>query len=246
MKRKIVLLAVAVVIAALGATMLALYVNGASTKASAKESLVKVLTATGVINIGETATQAQSEGKLALTEVPKSSVLSGAVSSIDTMGDEVALAPIYPGEQILGVKFGTSAAASAETLPVPKGKVAVSVQLSDPGRVAGFVTPGAQVAIFVSFQNTGDPSLPASFTRILVNKVQVIGVGPTTILSPPSDTTASAAGVVPQTILTVALSQRDSDRVIYASTNDALAFGLLGRGTQITPDSGVTQQDLLK
>jgi len=246
MRRRIVLLAVAVLIAAIGATLVALYVNGASSKAIANEDLVKVLTATSLISTGETATQAQSEGKFALTEVPRSSVVTGAVTSIDAMGDQVALAPIYPGEQILALKFGTTVA-SQQVLPVPKGKVAISVQLSDPGRVAGFVTPGSHVAIIVTFQNSGDPTEPPTFTRILVANAEVIGVGPTTILSPPDDTTnTSAADVVPQTVLTIALDQRDSDRVIFASNNDLLAFGLLGHTTKITPDAGVTQQDLLK
>jgi pilus assembly protein CpaB len=247
MRRKFVLMAVAVVIAALGATMLALYVNGASTTASAKENMVKVLTATIVINSGETATQAQSAGKFALTAMPQSSVLAGAVSSIDAMGDQVALGTIYPGEQILAAKFGTSAAVSALVLPVPKGRLAVSVELTDPGRVAGFLTAGSHVAIFVTVVNSGDPTAPPSFTRILVPSVEVIAVGPTTVLTgTDAGTEASAADVVPKTILTVALTQHDADRVVFASNTFVLTFGLIGRGTKITADPGVTQQDLLK
>jgi pilus assembly protein CpaB len=241
-----VLLAVAAVIALIGTTMVVLYVNGLSSKATANESLVKVLTATGQISTGETATQAQSEGKFALTEVPKSSVVAGAVTAIDTMGSQVALAPIYPGEQILAVKFGTTASAS-QTLPVPKGKVAVSVELSDPGRVAGFVTPGSKVAIFVTIKDTsGGATGAASVTRILVSSVEVIAVGPTTLLTPPGSAGSAANTAVPQTILTVALAQRDADRVIFGSNNEALAFGLLGSGTRIKHDAGVTERALLR
>ena len=190
MRRKIVLLAVAALIAVVGAGMVAMYVSGASGKAEAstEETLVKVLTATSLISPGETAAQAQSEGKIALTPMPSTSVVTGALTSIETMGDQVALSPIYPGEQILALKFGTTVA-SQQVLPVPKGKVAISVELSDPGRVAGFVTPGSHVAIFVSFANSGDPTQPATFTRVLVSDVEVLGVGPTTVLSlrtPPS------------------------------------------------------------
>jgi pilus assembly protein CpaB len=247
MRRKIVLLAVAAVIALLGTSMVVLYVNGLSSKASANEDLVKVLTATGEISTGESATQAQSEGKFALTKVPRSSVVPGAVTSIDTMGAQVALAPIFPGEQILAVKFGTTAA-SSQTLPVPRGKVAVSVQLSDPGRVAGFLTPGSNVAIFVTVTDTaGSASASASFTRVLVRSVEVIAVGPTTVLTPSGGgSTSSDSGAVPATILTVALSQRDADRVIFGSNNEALAFGLIGPRTKIKHDSGITARDLLR
>jgi pilus assembly protein CpaB len=246
MRRRVVLFTVAVLIAAAGASMVALYVNGASGEPATKESLVKVLTATGVISAGETAAQAQAEGKFALTAVAASSVVPGAVTSIATMSDQVALSSIYPGEQILALKFGTTAA-SQQLLPVPKGMVAISVELTDPGRVAGFVTPGSHVAIFVTFKNSGDATEPATFTRILVSDVDVIGVGPSTVLSPTDGTgDASAAGVVAQTVLTVALDQHDADRVVFASNNNVLSFGLLGRGTKIVADKGVTQQDLLK
>jgi pilus assembly protein CpaB len=245
-RNKVVLLAVAVVIAAGGTGLVAVYVNGASSPATAQEDLVKVLTASSVIPVGETAKQAQSEGKLALTAVPRSSVVTGAVTSVDTMGDQVALAPIYPGEQILALNFGTTVA-SQQVLPVPKGLLAISLELSDPGRVAGFVTPGSHVAIFVSFKGTGDAAGPASFTRILVSNVEVIGVGPSTILSPADAVSdASGTGVVPQTVLTVALNQHDADRVVFAANNDVLTFGLLGTATKIIPDLGVTQPDLLK
>jgi pilus assembly protein CpaB len=227
--------------------MVAMYVNGASGTADAttKETLVKVLTATGVISAGETAAHAQSEGKIALTAIPSSSVVTGALTSIDTMADQVALSPIYPGEQILALKFGTTVA-SLQVLPVPKGKVAISVELTDPGRVAGFVTPGSHVAIFVTFKNSGDTTEPATFTRILVSDVEVIGVGPTTVLSQQDATVDSSGTVVAQTILTVAVNQLDADRLIFASNNDILSFGLLGTGTKFTPDEGVTQKDLLK
>jgi pilus assembly protein CpaB len=249
MKRKMVLLIASALIALAGVGLVMTYVSGVSSKATADEALVKVLTATSVINAGETATQAQSEGKFALTAIPKSTVVVGAVTSVDTMGDQVALAPIYPGEQILALKFGTTAAAAtAESLPVPKGMIAISVELSDPGRVAGFVTPGLHVAIFVTYQNpSADAAAQPSYTRILVPSAEVLAVGPTTLTTPPDETTDSTAtDAVPQTILTVALVQHDSDRVLFASNNDKLAFGLIGKGTRITRDPGVTQADLLK
>jgi pilus assembly protein CpaB len=252
MRRKVVLLVAAVLLAAVGASLVLLYVNGLTTKAQAKEQLVSVLTATAQIDPGEQAAAAQSDGKFALAKVPKSSVVAGAVTSVESMSSEVALSTIYPGEQILAAKFGTTAA-SEKTLPIPKGQIAVSVELTDPARVAGFVTPGSHVVIFVSAPDTtsGTTTTPA-FTRVLVPNVTVIGVGPTTELSVAADSsstsTSSTAGsstdTVPQTILTVALDQKDSDRVLLAATTNGLAFGLLGQGTKIRPDQGVTAGDL--
>ena len=63
MRRKVVLLVVAVVIAAMGASLVLLYVNGLSDKAQANEDLVNVLTVTETIDRGEEAGAAQSAGK---------------------------------------------------------------------------------------------------------------------------------------------------------------------------------------
>jgi pilus assembly protein CpaB len=247
MSRKVVLLVAATAIAAVGASLVLLYVNGLAGKAKANESLVSVLTATEVINPGEKASTAQSAGKFALTKMPKSSVVAGAVTSVDSMASEVALSPIYPGEQILTANFGTTAA-SEQTLSIPKGMIAVSVQLTDPARVAGFVTPGSRVAIFVSSAGTTAGTTTASpTTRIMVPSVEVIGVGATTVLSAASgDKTTSSTDAIPETILTLALNQRDSDRVLFAASNGGLAFGLLGQGTRIKTDHGVTASDLLQ
>lgn len=248
MKRKGVLLLIAVVIAAVGASVVLLYANGLASAAKADESLVKVLTASEVIEPGETAKLAQSEGKLALTEIPQSAVLEGALTSVETIGDKVALATIYPGEQILAAKFGTTAA-SEQTLRIPEGKLAVSLELSDPARVAGFVTPGSRVVIFVSSAVTAtDTTAEATFTRVLVPDAEVIGVGQTTVLSAANKEPDAAVGTeeVPKTILTVALDQQDAERVVFAAGTGGLTFGLLGKGTEITPSQGVTAADLLK
>jgi pilus assembly protein CpaB len=245
MRRKVVLLVVAVVIAAVGSSLVLLYVNGLADKAQANENLVRVLTATEQIDPGEPAGAAQANGKFELTRMPKSSVLEGAVTTVDKMAAEVALGTIYPGEQILAVKFGKTAA-SAQTLAIPKGQIAVSVELTDPARVAGFVTPGSHVVIFVSAaEATNGTKTTAAYTRVLVPDVEVIGVGPTTVLSGPTGASSDkSADQVPKTILTVALDQKDSDRVLFAASTKSVAFGLLGEGTKITADRGVSAGDL--
>jgi pilus assembly protein CpaB len=206
---------------------------------------VNVLTVTEAIDPGEEAGAAQSQGKFELTRVPKSSVVKGAVTTVEHMADQVALAKIYPGEQVLTGKFGKTAA-SEQTLTIPKGKIAVSVELTDPARVAGFVTPGSHVVVFVSApETTNGTRTTAAYTRVLVSDVEVIGVGAATVLSGPAgDKPEDSPDEVPKTILTVALDQQDSARVLFAASTKGLAFGLLGEGARITRDRGVSAGDL--
>src|SRR5204863_4969233 len=112
-------------------------------------------------------------------KVARDSVAAGALSDIAPITNEVALSPIFPGQQILLQMFGAQGSTTA--LPIPSTDLAISVQLNDPARVAGFVEPGSYVAIFVTYApQAGLSGTTGVTTRLLLPKVQVIGVGPTT------------------------------------------------------------------
>ena len=184
MSRRSILLTVALIVAALGTTMIVLYVNSIDARAAQGQEQVKVLTATEVIDAGETVAKAQAAGKLEKTDVVREDMVEGALTSTTSIEDQVSLGAIYPGEQIISSKFG--APGSADTLSIPDDKLAISVELTDPARVAGFVNPGSEVAIFVSadpflMKPDGSKTELPPYTRLLLPKVQVIGVGTTTV-----------------------------------------------------------------
>lgn len=248
MGRRTVLLIVAALIAALGTSMVFLYVRGADNRAQAAQAPVQVLEAVQVISPGETIKQAQEAGKLQLDSVPKEQVLDGAVDSTQGLEGTVALATIYPNEQIIEGKFGQPG--DQEVLTIPKGKMAISVNLTDPARVAGFVNPGAEVAIFVSAEPealNGDETVKLpKFTRLLLPRVQVIGVGTTTVVS---TTTTDESGAqtteeLPRTLLTLAVTQAEAEKVIYAAKNGEVAFGLLTEDSEVKSGAGVTAANI--
>lgn len=224
-----------------GAALVFLYVRGADARAESRFDTVQVLRATAPIEIGESIATASQGGKLALENVPRDQVLPDALTSIDTLGKQVALTPIYPGEQIVSAKFGSHAAAPS-ALQIPKGQLAISVNLTDPARVAGFVNPGSEVAIFVN----GSSKAGDTYTRLLLERVTVIGVGSTT---PVSTTTTDETGqatteALPRTLLTVAVDQQDAERVLFAAGNGELAFALLTADSTVKPAAGVTADSL--
>jgi pilus assembly protein CpaB len=239
MGRRTVLLIVAALIAALGTGMVFLYVRGADNRAEANQQPVQVLKAVAQINPGETMAAAQSAGKIQVGTVPRAQVLSGAVNSVSGLENKVALSTIYPNEQIITAKFGSSGEQSNLTLP--DGDVAISVSLSDTGRVAGFVNPGANVAIF-----TADPKNQA--TRLLLPTVQVIAVGTTTVVSTTSTDPSGAQTTeqLPKTLFTLAVNQDDAERIIYASKKSDLTFALLNDKSKVKSGPGVSDSNLFR
>jgi pilus assembly protein CpaB len=245
MGRRTVLLIAALVVAALGTVLIFVYVKNADDRAQADAAPVDVLVATQDVAAGTTAADASNAGAFEIQEVPTSAAAQGALTDISIISDQVALAPIFPGQQILAQMFG--APGSETGLNVPKDKLAISVQLGDPERVAGFVAPGSDVAIFATVAATGATATGES-TQVLLPKVEVIGVGATSLSTQTvtTDTGEQTTEEIPRTILTLAVDQKEAQRVINAQSAGSLYFGLLGDEAKVRTGSPTTSQNLFR
>jgi pilus assembly protein CpaB len=210
-------LVTAALIAVLGSAMVFFYVQSIEGREEEKLDPVQVLKATAQIAPGETANAAMTNGKLQLESVPGSEVLLGAVGSVSTIGDQVALSTIYPGEQIIASKFGSPGSQSLIT--IPDKQLAVSISLSDTGRVAGFVSPGSEVTVFAT---CGEQ------TYTLFDKLSVIAVGATTITNTTTtdQTGAATTEQLPRTLFTLAVDQQQAQKLIQGAASCELAYGL--------------------
>jgi pilus assembly protein CpaB len=240
MERRKVLLVVAALIAALGTLLVFLYVRGADTRANDKFKAVQVLVVTKQINPGETVAAAQAAGKIEVGTVGEGQLLPGALDSLTTISNMIAQTTLYPGEQILAAKFA-STIASGNNLTIPKGDIAISVNLTDTARVAGFVNPGDHVAIF---------GTSLQFSKLLLADVEVIAVGTTTVI-PTTTTTATGAQTteqLPRTLFTLGVPQSEAEKILYAAGGGGgvseLAFGLLNKDSIIRSDGGATTGNL--
>jgi pilus assembly protein CpaB len=244
MDRRRILLVAAVLVAAMGAVLVFLYVQGADNRAEDRFDTVEVLKATQIIEAGELIEDAQAAGKLTIAQVTQDQVLVGAQTDTETIAGTRAMQTIYPGEQIVADKFSTGLPAST-TLPQPDdGKIAMSVNLTDPSRVAGFVNPGSEVAIFV----TGVDGEGTSYSRLLLTRVTVLAVGNTT---PVATTTTDESGAstteqLPRTLITISVDQRQMEKVLFAQSNGELAFALLTEKSVVEPGEAMTADLLFK
>lgn len=251
MARRSVLLAVALVIALVGTALIVLYVQGIDKRAVAGQELVEVLAATDTIDAGETVAAAMEAGKFEKRQVRRDDMVDGALSSTGSISDLVSLGTIYAGEQVIAPKFGTLSD-TENGLLIPDDKVAISVELSDPARVAGFVNPGSDIAIFLSAdpvlkQPDGTEKTLPPYTRLLLPKVQVIGVG-TSSISAKTTTTDEGEQIVeevPRAILTLAVDQKQAEKIIYAARNAEICFALLSDDSKVADGPGVSAADLM-
>lgn len=244
MDRRRILLVVAVVVALVGTALVFLYVRGADQRAESRFDTVNVLQAVAPIEPGETIDDAAASGKLALQPIARDYLLPNYQTSVESLTGSVATQRILAGEQIVSDKFGGEVETATSALTLPKGQIAISVSLSDTARVAGFINPGGRVAIFMN----GTDQTGQAFTRLLLEDVQVIAVGSTTTTQ---TTTTDAEGTqtteqLPRTLMTLALDQRDAEKVLFSQGAGELAFAVTTDQSDVSTGPGLTQADLFQ
>lgn len=136
-------------------------------------------------------------------------------------------------------------------LGIPGKRMAISVELTDPERVAGFVNPGSWVAIFMSadpeiYLKDGTTRKLPLMTRILLPKVQVLGVGDTSVnpRTTKEDDGIETTEQVPRTIITIAVTQEEAEKVIYSARNGDLTLALSTENSQVVDRPGATARQI--
>lgn len=279
MKRRIVAVTVAVLLAVLGTVAVYGYVHKADERAVAGQQPVEVYVAKADVPAGTTLKDAVDQGMLERELVAEKGVPGSPLSEVTpTTESLVATTEIAPGELVLADRFGTQAV-STSGLAIPSGKMAVSVKLEDPARVGDFLTVGSEIAIFDTFNiQTAYPGditpagdhLQDSFpkiraTRVLLDRVKVIGVGATTSSGGSASSSSSSGGKGTQNVglastssgssggvgnndvlITVAVDQQEAAKLVQGIQTGTLYFALLTDSTQVTAGSGVTDRNLFK
>jgi pilus assembly protein CpaB len=261
MDRRRLLLILAVFVAIIGTALVFLYVQGADKRANDKYDNVSVLKATSNIAAGETYDSALAAGKITSSQVPRNQLNTGYESTTTALKGKIAAVPIFAGQQIISSQFSSNTIQAASTnLPIPKGMIAISVQLTDPERVAGNVYPGSKVAIFASGlggpEHRGGAGASTSSSdstndevALLLPDVLVLNVGdPVQASTTTTDETGTqTTETLPRTLLTLAVSQAEAEKIILAETGSgggSLTLGLLTNTSVVKVGPGTTSANI--
>lgn len=249
MDRRKLLLVVAAVVASLGVALVFVYARGADARAADRFNTVEVLVASKQIRPGESLDNALEKGKVEKVEIARAQVLDGASDSTDALRGKLALTTLYPGEQLIPDKFGGAFDIEpAATLPIPEGKIAISILVTDDGRVGKFLSPGAEVAIIFTDidKTTGDPIL----TETLLERVTLLAAGTATSLGNEATATSENGEEVDQgaiqQLLTIAVTQQEAERVRFAEKDGELTAALINAGSEVDTKNTITKDNLLK
>jgi len=260
MKRRIAIVALAVVLAAAGTVAVYAYTRKADQRALADTKAAQVLITDRAIPAGTKWSDVISGGYVHTDRIPVATVPQDAVSSVAApIGRaEVTGSDVGAGQVVLRQMFGDSKAVTG-ALAIPAGQIAVSVSVPSNADVAGFVEPHSDVAIFATYKlagkkaSDGSTSTPDAMggqndsvdlysTKLLLPRVTVLA----TSIAAPSDVNgantagdATSSSSTSTVTVTLALPQKDAERLILSQTVGQLYLGLLSSDSATAPDSGV-------
>ena len=86
------------------------------------------------------------------------------------------------------------------------------------------------------------------YAQLLLERVKVLGIGATSTITSTttSDEGAQTTEQVPQTLMTLAVSESDAKRIFYAVSNGTISVGLLTKDTTPQKAPAVTEQNLFE
>jgi pilus assembly protein CpaB len=262
MKRRLVIIVLALILAAVGAGGVLAYAKGANARAIAGMKAVSVLVAQKTIPAGTAAGAALHGGLLASQTLPASSVPANALSAITPdMSLLVLSTDLQPGQLLLRPMLVTPAQTTSG-LAIPPGMMALTLSFCLPEVVAGAVQAGAQVAIFdtVGFSSggtiTAGPGCTGAHTqvggtvktRVVLTRVLVLSVGAappggTTSTSTTTSSSALSGSSSPSsgqagTLVTLAVTQVQAEQLIQMTETGMPYLALLTTNSHTTSDAG--------
>jgi pilus assembly protein CpaB len=204
-----------------------LYVKGVKDEAEVGEQ-VEVVVSTVDLPAGAELDDAIADGSFTTATIAEDDLVQGVVSSLSDLEGRVTRYPILAGEQITTARLqGSTEELPGGVLGIPKGFEAISVSLDVPRVIAGVVQTGDHVKIFATFTQGGQrAAIEVPVTVNLVKDAQVLKVD-----HPPVDTSGAATGSGSSTI-TLALTPKDAQRLVFAQETGTVWLSLLGPGEE--------------
>jgi len=251
-KRRVLTVALAVLLALIGIVAVLAYVHKANERAIQGLKTVTVLAASQPIPAGTTVSAALSGHMLTSEKMPVSSVPSGYINKVThDISHLVTSSAMQPG-QILVTLLLVPAGQATGTLAVPVGKIAVSVELCLAADVAGYVQQGTHVVLFETYASGSSQSLQQScdatrqvqgdakvYTRIVLPDVQVLSVTQGPGSSQGGDTvqvnSAGSPGSQGAVFVTLAVTPAQAQRLIMVSQAGLPYLAMLGTNSAISP-----------
>jgi pilus assembly protein CpaB len=231
LRRRTLTVALAGILALLGAVAVLAYVRQANIRAVDGLKAETVLAATSAIRAGTSLATAQSENLLKSEKVPVASLSTEPVHSVTAANAHLVISSnVAPGQLLLQNMLASSATVAASpTIPIPQGKVAVTVQMCAAEAVANYLTAGSHVSVYASFPTTPKVNVTRTCDA---SHVGVPPGGASTTLVLPDVLVLSVTHALPSSLST----SSGSSSAVADPVGSALSLNAVAVTFAVTPD----------
>ncbi|MCW2684047.1 MAG: cpaB [Blastococcus sp.] len=228
MRRRLLASIAALALLVAGTAILLGYVRGADARAFAGTRTVEVLVVDELIPAGTPGSELTALVRTDL--LPAKAATDGRVTDLSALSDLVATVDLQPGEQLLHSRFARAEDQVAGTVHVPDGLSEIGVLLEPQRVVGGRVAAGDTVGIYLSQAGAdGAGQTSAVLHGVLVTQVQGAPAAP----GPAAEPETPAAGAPAESILlTLALTSRDAETVVFGIEHGTLWLSLESEGDE--------------
>jgi pilus assembly protein CpaB len=218
--RRTLILVAAVVLAAVAAVAVFLWLRGVEDRAYEDARLVKVFRVAKDIPKGTAGEQALTEEMIQSDEAPQEYRPATAITNTDVIRGKVALSNLSTGQIVVDGMFVDPRVAQVTAAQrIPAGQVAVTVSLDAVRAVGGLLVPGDKVNIIVGSAN-GEQ-------RFLYQNVNILFIG-TTAAPEAGETQAVETPAAEQGgLITFAVPPEAAQRIVLASQGGGLYLTLV-------------------
>jgi pilus assembly protein CpaB len=213
MRIRIIGAAIAVVLAAVGAVALWLYVRDADVRAADGAEFVSVYV------VDDEAVPKGTPGEkigdyVSVERLPKIAVQDDRVTALSDLVGLVTTAELLPGEQLVSARFIDPVLLAARgDVTVPDGMQEVTIALPVEQAGGGVIVPGSTVGVVITAgidEKSDDLSTSFALHKVLVTRVQA---GNTFAATPNTSDTSPVTMIM----ITLALDTADVERVVWAA-----------------------------
>lgn len=216
----------AAVLALLGFAAVVLYAKGADDRALEGTETVTVLRVTQEVPMKTPVDQLGAS--VESVKIPKTAIVDGALSSLDSVSGQVTSTALVPGDQLTALKFAAEGKVKGE-ITVPKGMQSFTIPLDAQRWVGGTVKAGDKVGVFTSYGNN-DGKTANPINNLLVVKVDAVAA-------------AEGAANVSST-LTLAAKTLDAEKIIHAIEFGKVWLSLQNADTDTSGGKTITDKDV--
>jgi pilus assembly protein CpaB len=207
MNRRLIGIAVALVLGIVGTIILVNYVQSARDDAAEPEPTTSVLVVSDTIRQGATLDDVRAG--VTLTDVPDDLLAEGVLDSLDGLDPMlIAAVELQPGEQLLRSRLVLPD--ELVSIDVPSGLQELTIALSPERVVGGQIEPGSTVGVVLSF----DPFELATSGAQTADPESPDAAAPTRT---PNTTKLTLNGIL---VTSLQLSQNDAERTTETRTSD--------------------------